>query len=748
MSQQDQLPAPYTTSLSLAQTGQTANNGAAAPNAEGESLQETLTRCHRALRGRYLTAIGLGIVCALLFAFAGWKFAPYVFKSEGLVRIAYELPQVFQETNQNKPMATFDAFLQSQKLLITSRRMIDQAMREPAWQSTGKGTSNKIVQEFAENLMVVVDSKTEYIRVIYADRDPAVAAAGTNSVIAVYERLYNGQDRSTEKKVLEAAEERRQALTKDLEQLNGQMDAIAAEVGSGGVDPLFEAATQRVAKLQGTLLDVQVSLARFAADTWIGAPPSANSARALLINQIASRDPNMRKYLDDLIKAEWQLQKLSHLYGDNHRLVTSARAEMNMARSLVEQYADDYVAVDRSMPNPSAPPMSKDALVAEEKQVTRLLEQAKQEMIALGVKRRNLQNLTTLRDANRDELIRVTRRVESLVSEGALGGRLSVISAGEVPVAPSRNLRLPAAAVGMLAGGMLPGALLLLWGLCRGRYRYSDDALANVGHGVPLLGILPMLNDDPSEQDAVAAQCVHQIRVHLHSSDTLQRSRAYVVTSSTAGEGKTSLSLALGISFAASGVRTLVIDCDLAARQLTRSLTEATLPGLPEALAAGHVNGYTQDMAGLSVLTAGSADSLDANTIDPASMRRLIENARQNYSVILIDTGPILGSIEGSLAAREADGAILTISRGQEQPLVKRALGELQNLGTSVVGVVFNRAESRDFYRSVYVSNYRPNPYRHEARSDLRPSQAVRSPLGPLVRAVLASLPKALRAPR
>jgi Mrp family chromosome partitioning ATPase len=403
-----------------------------------------------------------------------------------------------------------------------------------------------------------------------------------------------------------------------------------------------------------------------------------------------------------------------------------------------------------SSSNSNGRPLGRDALLAEEAQVKKLLEQAKGEMVNIGQKRRNLATLLTQRDVQREELLKVTHRIETLQAEGALGGRLSIISAGEVPLAPSRNLRLPVAAAGLLAAGFFPASLMLLWSLYKGRFRFSDDAQHNLGHQLPLLGILPMLEENVSEQDAVAAQCVHQIRVQLQGrrNDAMTQSspssRVLMVTSATAAEGKTSLTLSLGLSFAASGMRTLVIDFDLAGRRLSRTLSAANLPGLPEALAAGHVNGYTQELNALSILTAGSADVLDANTINAASVHRLIASARKDYDVVLIDTGPILGSIEGSLAAREVDGAIMTIARGREQSLVARALSQLKVLGAPVEGVVFNRAEPRDFFRSVYVSSVRHDEDGHIAGT--RDPAYARCPFGPLVRAVLSSLPKALLA--
>ena len=104
--------------------------------------------------------------------------------------------------------------------------------------------------------------------------------------------------------------------------------------------------------------------------------------------------------------------------------------------------------------------------------------------------------------------------------------------------------------------------------------------------GMTLLGILPNLPDrltDPA-QAATAAHCVHQIRTMLQI-NAGEDSNVFAVTSASPGDGKTSLTLALGLSFAASGSRTLLIDCDLVGAGLTSRLDMGGPNGVLEAMA-------------------------------------------------------------------------------------------------------------------------------------------------------------------
>ena len=97
----------------------------------------------------------------------------------------------------------------------------------------------------------------------------------------------------------------------------------------------------------------------------------------------------------------------------------------------------------------------------------------------------------------------------------------------------------------------------------------------------------------------------------------------------------------------------------------------------------------------------GLAQLHHAGIFSPAAVRRLINEAKKHYEVVLIDTGPILGSIEATPVCASADGVILTVARGQQRPLVEKALDHLKGIGARVAGVVFNRAQAKDFESSI-----------------------------------------------
>jgi Mrp family chromosome partitioning ATPase len=263
----------------------------------------------------------------------------------------------------------------------------------------------------------------------------------------------------------------------------------------------------------------------------------------------------------------------------------------------------------------------------------------------------------------------------------------------------------------------------------------------------------------------MAAHSVHQIRTSLVGRHREETRQVFTITSPSPDSGKTSLTLALGLSFAASRSRALLIDCDFIGGGLTSKMKMITrrrlghilrregvitTPQLVEALkirardrsrlgdvlvALGYATQREVDDAlelqrqslvglreamlgdppqecfaetgtpGLYVMPLGSAGPQHVGELSYPVLRGVIEQVRRWFDVIIIDTGPILGSLEASIAALVADEVVLTVARGEERGKVQRSLEQLTQSGVSVAGIVLNRAEVPDIVASGYSSS-------------------------------------------
>ncbi len=152
--------------------------------------------------------------------------------------------------------------------------------------------------------------------------------------------------------------------------------------------------------------------------------------------------------------------------------------------------------------------------------------------------------------------------------------------------------------------------------------------------------------------------------------------------------------MALGWSYAASGHRTLLVDCDLVGRSLTRQLGMVGQDGLREALSSHHIHGMIVPLAapGLSALPVGCDPHFRSETLRRADLQLLFDSIRGAFDIIIVDTGPMLGSLESTPVTASADGVVLSVRRGRSRDRLDDCLQRLKAVGTSCLGVILNCA--------------------------------------------------------
>jgi capsular exopolysaccharide synthesis family protein len=406
-----------------------------------------------------------------------------------------------------------------------------------------------------------------------------------------------------------------------------------------------------------------------------------------------------------------KLKMLQGKLGINHRNVVDMQMTVDALSRATEEYADalrkEILAIIPDFAKGGFMKVTPGGLRVLESRVATLdadLKEYEGRRDAIAADAGKVATLRTQIKETNDDLMKQTQLLDQYRFQAVTMGELQVMQDGKF-ASKTADKKIMFGLLGSIVGAGVPVALLLLLGLMDTRFRYSDDAAGNAMSGIPLLGILPNLPDrlsDPA-QASIAAHCVHQIRTMLQLNAMRDSSTVFSVTSASSGDGKTSLSLALGLSFAASGSRTLLIDADLVGGGLTSRLGIASPLGIVDCLAGVKVDDCVQptDVADLSILPIGSAQAHHAGGFSPPAVRKFLGEVRKRYEVIIIDTGPVMGSIEATPICASVDGVVLTVARGQSRPLVERAIAHLSSIGANVAGVVFNRAQHKDFEQSI-----------------------------------------------
>jgi capsular exopolysaccharide synthesis family protein len=708
-----------------------------------------MKKIHRLLRGREKVAITLAILFALAGAAAGWLSQKPQYMATGTIQIHPIIPSLAQSEHV---MPFYNYFVQSQTAIITSPNVLNRAAQSNEWKATGLPSNSDGGALIKQNLEVTYAKNSQHILIDYIDDRADVAQAAVHSVIKAYQAGYseaNGQEMTKKIKLLEAARDERDNAIKGIKM---QINALTGRHGSDDLKAMFDTANEHLTKLRDDVRKAKMTL-ESAQSSMPKEGEVADATKGLTLEAIAAQDATMREYLRTKDAMEFRLAQLRRNLGDASRVVQDAKSDIAIQQQRIDAYATEYrknfvggqyFDFDRLQMIPLTKQWY-DQIVHRTDELQKLYEHDAAEFKLLSEDWSKILELKSEVERNRTELEKLNRQYDENSTQLAMGGTLDVVDDGSSPPGPAPDKRKQFAFVGFVGGGCLPIGLLLLIGLMDGKMRYSEEAGADMS-GMTLLGILPNLPDrltDPA-QAATAAHCVHQIRTMLQI-NAGEDHNVFAVTSASPGDGKTSLTLALGLSFAASGSRTLLIDCDLVGAGLTSRLDMGGPNGVLEAMANKDILQYCRqtDIADLSMLPVGQAQAHHAGMFSPQALRRLITEARKHFEIILIDSGPVLGSIEATPVCAAADGVILTVSRGQQRPLVEKAIQHLISIGARFAGVVFNRAQARDFARSISGISLRSIARQHQSGANGHPATnggPKGGAFGPVARAVASSV--------
>lgn len=725
--------------------------------AQGGDLQ----KLHQLLRGRYIIAILLALLLGGAGIWAGLRFGYKTYQSTGLITITPIHLFPSQDNSQS-----IEQFMLAQAAKFKSQRVMDAALDDPEWHARQVTRSDAFEAAFAKELEVT--QQGQMLRVTFTDRDPAAAAIAVQTTMQAFKKIFESEQRASGVLTQDQWNQARNDLNYKLTAIQAQIDEKADIYGAEGVEVRRDIKLQELREVESgiTSLDmIQVQLAAAPEPKAVG--PTTEPATNVPVDEIARVDTLIANLLNRRTLLKQEIAELS-AGGALGKLPKLERTKALLAsvEDEIGKRADDWRATHLkasgapvvATANGSTQTLTPAELKAKSDYLHQRQKSLQDELKKLSdqigaISKLRIQKDRIQKDLNtaeeelqQDEIEKTKWRVD--------------VSDADRPLGSFRDTRITFAGAGGL-GGMIGGfGLVLLMGLMDRRVRDSRDAAGQFPSG-PVLGILPQLPEDLAdpEQAASAAHCVHEVRTLLQIWGRGQNHQVFGVTSSAAGSGKTSLTLALGVSFATAKFKTLLIDCDLVGgglssrvdaiirrkigdvltrdgyiseQQLQEALKlahgsgqrlgeilielgyltaedlgaamanqEEQPVGLLDALAGESVEDCVAEtgIPGLWVLPLGRATARDAGTLSPDSLHRVIEAARDRFDIVLVDTGPVPGSLEASMTASQVDALVLTVARGDKSPDVQRSLAHLRSLGTRVAGLVFNRAQKQDIAR-------------------------------------------------
>ena len=193
---------------------------------------------------------------------------------------------------------------------------------------------------------------------------------------------------------------------------------------------------------------------------------------------------------------------------------------------------------------------------------------------------------------------------------------------------------------------------------------------------------------------AMSREQYRRVAAVLHDSQAANRTQVVMVASAVAGEGKTLTAANVALTLSNSyRKRVLVIDADLRRPALHQVFRIETAHGLADGLnSSGEAKIIVRQVSPmLSLLPAGRPISDPMAGLISQRMRRLVEEARELFDWVIIDTPPLMLLPDANLLASMADGALLVVrAESTPYPMVKRAMEAIGR--ARILGVILNSA--------------------------------------------------------
>lgn len=191
--------------------------------------------------------------------------------------------------------------------------------------------------------------------------------------------------------------------------------------------------------------------------------------------------------------------------------------------------------------------------------------------------------------------------------------------------------------------------------------------------------------------------------------------KVILFTSTTASEGKSSLTLELAMSMAELGKRVLLVDADLRRSTLKSKVAnrEAVRLGLSHYL-SGLANLdeslCVTDEPVMYMLLAGPVPPNPAELLAGRRLDALLDWGRKQFDYILVDTAPLGTVSDAALLARKCDGAVVVIEAAKiPYRAVQGVVQQLRDANCPVLGAVLSKAEnasSRNYKYTKYAYQY------------------------------------------
>ncbi len=572
----------------------------------------------------------------------------------------------------------------------------------------------EVEKRFSKSLEVQAERDTTIVSLGFKCVDPALAKDVINALIQEFTAWQMD-------KRIDAAVNAKQQLEKQLDVARIQLEKAESNLNAFSQKAGIVSLNSNLNLIYRQLEEMNNGLASAESD---------RIAKEALYNQAlkgnVSALPNVlenvliQKLREEHVKVMAQYQELYATFRDDYPAVKTLKAKMTDLEKKIA-HAENRIA--ESLKNAYQTALRKEESLrkeADEKKASALAlnNQATQYKI--------LEREVETSKSIHQSLLERSKEIDAKV--GTELGNIQVVDYATRPLKP-HSPNIPLNLLLALVVGLMGGVGLAFF------LEYLDNTVKRIDEfsdrfQLPILGVLPMA--EPEEQKdldvlvrvkprASFSESIRTAKVSIQLSSAMdQPPRSLVITSTTAGEGKSTISCNLAQAFVSAEERVVIIDADLRKPRLHRvfgmsvngngSKGSNKRKGLSQLLSGiCEIEDVLQttEVPNLSFISAGPTPPNPAELLASSRMRKVIDLLLQGFDRIVIDAPPAAGFADVLVLSNCADGVILVSTLGQTHREALRVFRRsIYSVRGNLLGCMVNKLSTHGHFGNYYYYKY------------------------------------------
>jgi polysaccharide biosynthesis transport protein len=592
------------------------------------------------------------------------------------------------------------------------------------------GVDPGLIDGYLEQLTIDHEESSQLVQVRFRSLNPSFSKELANAHATTFIRT-NLQTR------FEETVEARQFLEAKLVELKAALEKSEAELNdfrrTHAIVSLEQGQNLMVERLKALNIDLtQARSKRIELESIVRAVEKRDN---LALSQVID-NPLIRSLKDQISTLEMQRARLATVFKPTHPQVMALREQIDDAKNRMDQ---EVRRVVRSIT------LDYSAVKARELALTNAMEEQRQAALDLREKAIEASILEREVEANQTLYANILKRTkETRLSQPVPTSNVRVVDRAEIPSRPDNAKKMTTLLLSVSVGLLGGVGLAFLRHYLDNTLKTPED-IARILR-LPTLSMVPDIRRldrwilglnytkklSPPQRPSINSKeeknglvtSFHPLSLISESYQTLctallfsvpeRPPRAILITSSQPEEGKTVTSINIAATFARNGAPVLLIDADLRNGRCHRLLGLENDSGLANVLTGNrHATEVIKKTAfnNLYLLSRGERAPNPAALLGSMKMGQLLESLAADFSVIILDSAPLLPISDTVLLSTKVDGVLL-VAKAQDvsRYTARQACERLAYVKAKILGVVLNSIDIQspeyNEFRGSYMSYY------------------------------------------